>query len=215
MGRASPAERGASLFLALIAVVAMSLAAVALIRSINSGNLVIGNLGFKQDATRASDRAGELAIAWIAANLSGTKLQQDDSAQGYYASSLDALDPTGSRSTANTRALVDWEGDNCAYAPQGSFAACIKPRVPSSAELPGQNRHAFVITRLCPAAGSDSSQNCAKPEPGSGGDDSKRSGLDYSDYTRFNAGASPYYRIVVRTVGARNTVSYTETIVHF
>ncbi len=29
------------------------------------------------------------------------------------------------------------------------------------------------------------------------------------------ATAAPYFRIVVRSVGARNAVSFTETIVHF
>lgn len=214
------AERGVTLFVALIAVVALSLAAIALIRSIDTGTLVIGNLGFKQDTTRASDQAAEQAIAWIAANLGGTALQSDISAQGYYASSLDALDPTGTRSSSTTRALVDWNNDNCAWAAAGSFGGgCFGARAANAVTVAGADAYqvqtSYIITRLCPATGSDSGMNCAKPAPGAANEGSKRSGIDYSEYTRFTAGASPYYRIVVRTVGARNTVSYTETIVHF
>ena len=45
--------------LALLALAAISLAAVALVRSVHGGSLVIGNIGFKQDTTRAADRAIE------------------------------------------------------------------------------------------------------------------------------------------------------------
>ncbi len=59
-GAARCATRRFVLF-ALLALAAMSLAAVALVRSVDGGSLVIGNLGFKQDTTRAADRAAELA----------------------------------------------------------------------------------------------------------------------------------------------------------
>ena len=52
-----------SLLFALLALAAMLLAAVALVRSVDSGALVLGNLGFKQDATSAGDSAAELARA--------------------------------------------------------------------------------------------------------------------------------------------------------
>ena len=55
------AQRGVSLIFALLALGAMLLAAVALVRAVDSGALVLGNLGFKQDATSAADRATEYA----------------------------------------------------------------------------------------------------------------------------------------------------------
>lgn len=55
-------QRGVVLFFALIALVAMSLAAVALIRSVDTSTLIAGNLAFKQ-ATKNSAEAGiEAAI---------------------------------------------------------------------------------------------------------------------------------------------------------
>jgi len=202
------AERGVVLFLALIVVVMLSLAAVALIRSVDTGTMVIGNLGFKQDTVQASDQATERAIAWIAANLSGTTLQNNVPGQGYYASSMDTLDMTG-RSTVANAPRVDWEPP-C----DSTSVACASAPIevgPSSAPL----RASYIITRLCPSAGAENTLNCAKPMPGASGESSKRSGLDYSEYMRFTGSATAYYRIVTRTVGARNTVSYTETIIHF
>ena len=38
---------------------------------------------------------------------------------------------------------------------------------------------------------------------------------DDADQARFGGSAGPFYRIVVRVRGARNTTSFTETIVHF
>ncbi len=52
-------QRGVSLVFALMALVVISLGAVAIVRSVDTGALVIGNLGFKQDATSAAAQAAE------------------------------------------------------------------------------------------------------------------------------------------------------------
>ena len=44
-------QQGVVLFIALVALVVMSLAAVALIRSVDTNTLIGGNLSFKQAAT--------------------------------------------------------------------------------------------------------------------------------------------------------------------
>jgi len=75
----------------------------------------------------------------------------------------------------------------------------------------------YIITRLCLSTGDPnaSGNTCPRPLSSSASTAWKKGGLNYSDYARFVGTAGPYYRIVVRVVGARNTVSYTETIVHF
>ncbi|MDD2893419.1 MAG: hypothetical protein PHF20_05775 [Halothiobacillaceae bacterium] len=60
-------QRGVVLFFALVALVAMSLAAVALIRSVDTSTLIAGNLSFKQAATNSGDKGIEAAISWMAA----------------------------------------------------------------------------------------------------------------------------------------------------
>ncbi len=63
-----------SLIFALLTLVALSLAAVALVRSVDTSTTVIGNLGFKQDSTFYAGQAAEEAIAWLNANKTSTVL---------------------------------------------------------------------------------------------------------------------------------------------
>lgn len=60
-------QRGVVLFFALVALLAMSLAAVALIRSVDTATLIAGNLSFKRAATTSGDAGIEAAINWLAA----------------------------------------------------------------------------------------------------------------------------------------------------
>ena len=57
--------RGAGLIIALVVLTAMSLAALALVRTVGTGLLVAGNLAFRQAAVLAADAGGEAAIAWL------------------------------------------------------------------------------------------------------------------------------------------------------
>ena len=73
-----------------------------------------------------------------------------------------------------------------------------------------------MITRLCKTAGApDAGNGCSVPltkvSTEAGGGDIK-----YGGGVRFTpASGGPFYRIVVRNVGARGTVSFTETIAYF
>ena len=58
-------QQGIVLFIALIALVVMSLAAVALIRSVDTNTLIAGNLSFKQAATTSADAGVEAAISQL------------------------------------------------------------------------------------------------------------------------------------------------------
>lgn len=209
----SPAQRGMSLIFALLALVAMSVGAVALIRSVDTGAMVLGNLGFKQEATASAERATEAAIAFLQTVPDRTKNSGNDNggSSGYYASSTDTLDPTGQGSDA-TRLLVDWAADGCSYTETEGLCS-LGAR---NAAADGGVRSDYVIFRLCRQAGSVTEGNpCITPEDASSGTSSKRGKLDYGDYARFKGSPDAYYRIIVRSVGARNTVSYTETIIHF
>ncbi len=207
-------HRGMSLLFALLALAALSLAGVALVRSVNTSALVIGNLGFKQDATSASSRATEAAITWIL--TTAASLDADNPGSGYYASSLDTLDPTGRTTTAaNKLGLVNWDSDGCAYAIAGTFAGCTL--LPSSPPIEANgNSSRYVIARLCQKAEAVSGTNtCAKPASATVSISPQHGEIKVGKHNPDPVSTSPYYRIIVRTVGARNTVSYTETIVHF
>jgi Tfp pilus assembly protein PilX len=58
-------QRGVVLFFALISLLAIMLAAVALIRSVDTSTMIAGNLAFKQAATTSGDAGTEAAINWL------------------------------------------------------------------------------------------------------------------------------------------------------
>jgi type IV pilus assembly protein PilX len=212
-------QRGVSLLFALLALAAMSLAAVALVRSVDSGSLVIGNLAFKQDTTRAADVATERARTWL--TTSGANLTADAPTAGYYATSMNNVDPTGRLTSAgNLLDVVNWgDADSCAC--RASPATCSScTTAPSPAITVGSGSGAvsarYIITRLCPNTGPvDGTNACAQPANLRTSNRKDHSTQDQVNQTvEPPATAAAYYRVVVRTVGGRNSVSFTETILY-
>lgn len=206
-------ERGISLLIVMIALALMSLAAAGLIRMVDTGTLVVGNLAFKQSTTSVADNSAEAAITWLQANNAGTTLFTNNAGLGYYASSLATLDASG-KSANSARVLVDWKSDGCAYASSGTYVSCVTPATAAAAN--GYTTR-YLITRMCKAEGDPNAgtNGCAKPVATSNAQSPKRGELKYGEDKRFATAAGPYFRVVVRAEGPRNTVSFTETYVHF
>lgn len=97
IGKAAYMQQGVVLFFALIALVIMSLAAVALIRSVDTNSMIAGNLSFKQSTMLSADRGIETAVLWIDGNLA--LLNANSTTNGYYATS-----------DADAKTLVDNNG---------------------------------------------------------------------------------------------------------
>lgn len=217
-------QRGVSLLFALLALVALSLATLALVRSVDTSTLLLGNIGFKQDATSAADQAARQAINWL--TLNNATLNTDIPTSGYYASTQELasdgvtvkppVDVTGQMlATTANRQLVDWDGNGCQSAASGSYNGCSV--LSASAGTINGNAARYVVFRLCSKPGdylSDKTINCAQRAASTGSCGSK-GGLSYSENPLSCATTSAYYRVVVRVLGVRNTASYTETIVHF
>lgn len=212
-----PHQRGMSLIFALLALLALSLGAVALVRSVDSGTAVLGNLGFKQEALASSERATQAAIVWLSANA--TLLESNSTTGGYYATSTDNLDATGQLTSNTNRVLVDWNGDTCAYASGTVTGKCtLTPTTVTTASATEPVTLRYVIFRLCTTAGATSAagNSCAAPANSGAGVANDKGSLDYSKPAPLTGTAQgTYYRIVVQAVGARNTSSITETIVQF
>ncbi len=207
------AQRGISLLFALMALVILGFGAVALTRSVDTGTLIMGNLSFKQDAVVSASRGAEEALAWLQSNVSGATLNNNDVARGYYASSIDKLDPTGTRtSSSNKLPLVNWDG-SCNGVSSSNYEHCDV--LPFRGTDVNGNRVQWVITRLCDSVGPASGTNlCARPASSATSSASERGELLPGG--RIGRGiASPYFRVIVRVQGPRNTVSYTESLVHF
>jgi len=222
---ASVNQRGVSLLFALLTLVALLISSLALVRSVDTNALMVGNIGFKQDATAAADQATRAAIAWMTAKKN--ELNTDAAVSGYRASNQEfendgvtprpPVDVTGQMlSGSANRQLIDWDLDNCRGAVPGSFTGCTI--VPVNGADVGGNKVRYVIFRLCSKAGdyvTDTTIQCAKYAGTSVAGVTDQGDLSYVGRPEDIAEASPYFRILVRVAGARNTTSYTETIVHF
>jgi type IV pilus assembly protein PilX len=209
--RAAPRrQQGVILIIALIVLVAMTLAAIALVRSVDTGGLVAGNLAFKQAATAAGDAGTEAAIAWLKQKVGTSTLHNDQPSAGYYATSQDMVDMSGSQHNAGM-ALVDWDFNNCNDI---ASSACIKPAAAVAAGV--SNSVTYIINRLCAAQGDPNStgNSCANYKSSSTSSP-KKGELKYGDDKRFEPLPAEYYRITSRVKGPKNTISLVETVVHF
>lgn len=228
-GRQARRQQGMVLVFALIVLVAMMLAGVALVRSVNTGSQIAGNISFRQDAAATADRATQLAIDTLYDKLVAlpTSLDADIPSIGYYASSDPNLDPTGNGSDSATRTLVNWgdvagTGDNfCGAYATGSYASCTyapnKGSDDKGAVVVNGNAASYIVFRMCDGPGSHASGVAKCATQVTAAVNNCQGAINYENEGHCSSGgaSTPFYRILVRTVGARNAVSYTETIVHF
>jgi Tfp pilus assembly protein PilX len=194
-------QEGVVLMIALIVLVAMTLAGLGLIRSIDTGTLVSGNIGFRESAVASGDSGIELARNWLMANQN--TLDNDQSTFGYYASRQDSVDITGN-ATPGTADGVDWGGSNPS-APVKAYDA--------GTATDGTGNHVYyLIQRLCAAPGSSNSTNCTVIAITGMGSTQGSPTYDRHGLPLQNA---VYYRITSRIEGPKSTVGYVQAIVQF
>jgi type IV pilus assembly protein PilX len=108
-------QRGVVLFIALIVLVAMTLAGLGMMRSVDANNLIAGNLAFKNAATSAGDAAVEAARTWIAAQTPG-QLETNQAGLGYFANWEPTFDPNTFDWTASSQLVgADSYGNTIRY----------------------------------------------------------------------------------------------------
>jgi type IV pilus assembly protein PilX len=203
-------QKGVSLLIALIVLVIMTLAGIELMRSVDTTNIIAGNLGFQQAATHSGDAAIETAIAWLQTQ-SSTQLQSDICGSGYHASYTPVQEPPVSTS-ANTQTWSQWWNT---VAGQGCITAF-------TATDPAGNQWAYTINRMCsyPGASQDGPvlvggvtqyQYCSAPPF------AVASSTAINDQAPgsppLNAPPQVYYRITANITGPRGTSSYIQAIV--
>ena len=204
VGRAAPSrQRGVMLLIALIMLVAMTLAGIALVRSVNMTNIIAGNLAFQQGATNSGDTGVEVAINWLEAN-NGVTLYTSVAAQGYSATRSDPA--AGQSWDAYWRAVLVNQAVTVNPNAPGTYMAYT-----ASAPNAAGNTVSYVIQRLCASAVAPTATGagCSQPPATiSTSSSSKGAGVVALTY-----GSQIYYRITSRIAGPRNTVSYVQAIV--
>lgn len=188
-------QQGVVLFIALIVLVAMSLAGVALVRSVDTSLGIAGNMAFKQSTIQGSDLGIREAYAWLAANNTGTILQTTSAGSGYYSNQPAAEDWFDSAKWGGAKAanggLPDAAGNTVKY---------IIHRMCTQADTPYNGKNAGV------------DNICALITPTSGG---SSGGSMSVGSVQFQGIPSLYYRITTRVDGPRNTVSIVQVSVLF
>lgn len=218
--RSKDAQRGVVLIIALVMMVAITLAGLALFRQVGLGALIVGNLAFKQGATSAADRGIELARAWLMTpNIASIPVLQGSAAtvNGYFPASCYTPDHdwgTGIQSNCDQTTppapafdpfSYDWEAAGSTFPAEGPDAA--------------GNTVRYVVHRLCNmdgaltevrefAGGIQAVQSCSLATTG-------RECLDNNLYNAANCitqAVQPYYRVTARVDGPRNARSFVEVI---
>lgn len=127
-------QGGVVLFFALIALVALMLAAIALVRSVDTANAIAGNVAFKQGTIQEADSGVEAAFKALTVPTIIDKTQ-DDLERYYYATYDPAVAVPGARLDAASDTVGAASG----------------------------NKVRYVIERMCLNAGAVDPANCLQP----------------------------------------------------
>lgn len=213
--KAQNRQRGVVLLLALIMLVAMTLAGVALYRQIGTGLIIARNLSFKRTALVASDFGVESARTWLMAQSSAT-LEQAAAVNNVY-----FYFPGWCNTTINAAGIPDADGDgvtdNCGTTPAPSEFDPMSYNW-ANAGLATANDGAgndvrYVIHRLCQTPGglNVAGQQCVTKGSNTDGNPNETCppGGCWS-----NESSQPYYRVTSRVLGPTNTAIITQTIIY-
>ena len=194
-------QGGAILFIALIVLVAMTLAGIAMIRSVDTALGIAGNMAFKQATLQGADRGAKSAYDWLIANSAGTTLQNTNSALGYFsARPSNPPDWFDSANWTNSISLANEFGQVGGADQAGNVVRYIIHRMCNCADVP--------YNANC--AGSGVANVCGMYFPISGG---TAGGSMSVGAPQFEGIPQIYYRITTRVDGPRNTVSITQVTV--
>ncbi len=195
-------QRGFVLVIALIVLAAMTLAAAAMVRTIDTSTMLARNISFKRDALNRGDVALEAAINEfrVGRNFAGgTGTTQDNAAENFSAVML-ATDTDGVPLVLKGNTDITF----------GSSPRWIKgvvdvAAIPNTYDL-GMHE-VYLIERMCTTAGPALAETCivnGRAQAGGTQPNDKPGQL-----------FPPMFRITARVTGPRNTVSYVQAIFSF
>ena len=188
-------QRGIVLFVALIVMVAMTLAAIALIRSVDTTNTAVGNLAFRQSSILPANYAVEAAVASLFKDANDGK-------------SAMIADPTKDDKTLNYYATFK-RTDNKIGVPKDLQTKTAAGALPIQLKDDADNVITYVIERMCDdkaaAAHPDGVANltwCDMMPP------KQSPGTTVNDPELFKFPPQPFYRVTVRVDCPKNTASF-------
>jgi type IV pilus assembly protein PilX len=186
-------QRGVVLFIALIVMVALSLAAIALIRSVDTTNTVLGNLGFRQASILPANMAVEKAAAALFsdADILGAVRIPDHAVsalgENYFANRLGTDDARGVPGLLQKKSAFDGAGLQTLH------------------DAKTHTDVRYVIERMCAGPGAPTVGNCDLLPP------KINPGTTIGD-TSIVLSNVPFYRVTVRVDGPQNTASFVQAM---
>ena len=197
------AQQGVVLFISLIVLVAMTLAGLALMRSVDTGTIIASNLAFRQSAMHIGDMGVEAGRTWLMNVAPASTLYNDNpgitGGAGYFANWAENLDLIGNTTPSNTSDDFVWTGANA--------IAVTAPVPPSGYAV------SYVIHRLCQTTGDPASITCVKQSGSTSSTASGTKGAAGFGSMAISVPTNALYRITVRVAGPRNSVSYVQAVV--
>ena len=198
-------QQGVTLMIALIVLVVMTLAGIALVRSVDTSNIIAGNLAFQQAATNSGDSGIEAAISWLEAHNSGDTLHNDKNTDIFY----DTTSATCQGYSASSADLAGVSWDTWWHDLNSLLTPCKTIKLTTDA---AGNTVSYTIERMCQKFGAPSNvgTNCSVSSiTTDGGSTSSQT----SGYIALQYSGQIYYRITSRIDGPRGTKSYVQAIV--
>ena len=216
-------QRGIVLFFALIALVVMSLAAVALIRSVDTGTMIAGNLAFKQAATASGDAGIERAMEWLLATQSAENAAGRDVYKHATHAFNNSNPAAGYYSSADPALILKSDAVWDAIVPTSTFTDNAGNNKAIEITDNSGNTVRFVIQRMCrdaypanDARNIPNMTNCLFSDAAldNSGKEVKLPGEICEGTGCPSVGQTPQIRITARVTGPKNTVSYIQSFVY-
>ncbi|MEO7403899.1 MAG: hypothetical protein ABIU95_09550 [Burkholderiales bacterium] len=184
-------SRGIVLFIVMIVLVAMMLAGAGLMRSVDTGTVIAGNFAFKQATIQAVDAGIEAAYNATFSRVTGAATTASAPNQYYPTMQTLATDGGPVGLAWSSAPILDLDATN-------------------------GNRVQYVVERMCaltaastvPATDSDIVANCVT-EPGDAPPCVRAPCSPWSTAQKVN------YRVTLRVLGPRNTVTMAQTVIAF
>jgi Tfp pilus assembly protein PilX len=204
-------QRGVVLFFTLIALLVMSLAAVALIRSVDTSALISGNLAYKQAVIASSDRGIAAAMGQLAAMRDASTVDIDQDAShplnqtnlaanhGYYSSFNSGLNIT----------------DKATWDDITNGSVTVADASGNTVDESGNTVY-YIIQRMCrtPDVSKLEADCLVGPKPDAGDPTAVKAAPEVCVGNCGSKGRAAQTRITVRTIGPRNSISYVQGFVY-
>lgn len=212
-------QQGVVLLIALIVLVAMTMAGIAMVRSVSIGNQVAGNLAFQQANLTETDAGIEAALGLIAANAIPD--YEADYSNYYFATRQKQAANSSDCSTATTHDFGNGipKALYCATSPYKTAGAAINATtiiynktsgtysVPNSSVVPLTGVYlTYIIERLCTTTGKVDESTCATFTPLS------PAAQTVDIFDNLTAEPKAYYRVTIRADGPNNSLSFVQTM---